>query len=150
MVDFSISRDVQIIRTSACFAAALVFQVHRPQQLSSASGTTRAQTLTLSQVVDNAARKEFGGGSADSSLRTSTDVFLRIGLVAHFDLRIRASSEAGRAIVQAFGVQPLLPREAGEARILKGLQDEKASQDKMVDEDVRQLAVRLERGTKKR
>ena len=111
---------------------------------------TRAQTLTLSQVVDNAARKEFGGGSADSSLRTSTDVFLRIGLVAHFDLRIRAASEAGRAIVQAFGVQPLLPREAGEARILKGLQNEKTSQDKMVDEDVRQLAVRLERGTKKR
>lgn len=110
------------------------------------SGVCLAQpTSILSQVIDAAKREELGGGPTDPTLITSTDVFVRVGLVDHFDLRIRAGSLAGGAIAQAFGVTPLLPKVAGEAKILEGLRNEQASQTEMTMEEVIKLARQLER-----
>ena len=102
-------------------------------------------TSILSQVIDAAKREELGGGPTDPTLITSTDVFVRVGLVDHFDLRIRAGSLAGGAIAQAFGVTPLLTKVAGEAKILEGLRNEQASQSEMTMEEVIKLARQLER-----
>ena len=58
---------------------------------------------------------------ADVTLPNTKDIYVRIGLVRHFDLRIRADSLAGVAISEAFGVERLSD-DAGEARIRAGLE----------------------------
>lgn len=82
---------------------------------------------------------------ADPSLPTASDIFVRRGELAHYELRIRADSPAGRAIVKAFDVKPLLSNDQGQAKILKDLRLEKDSMQTMTDEEVLEVARRLDR-----
>lgn len=102
----------------------------------------------MSQFIDDATRGALGYQRADPTLTTAADIFMRVGYVPHFDLRIRADSLVGRAIVYSFDVKPRLSNADGEAKILKGLRNEMASRTETTQEEVRKLALQFEREEK--
>eukprot|EP00903_Cladosiphon_okamuranus_P011706 g11009.t1 len=80
--------------------------------------------------VYTASRLAFGyeHALADTTLPNADGIYIRIGTVPHFELRLEVVSIASRAIAKALiGIERLSDRQ-GSAEILKGLQKESASQ----------------------
>lgn len=100
-------------------------------------------TLICLQVINNHMRMEWGA-PADLTIPTAADVFLRIGILPHFDVRVRADTPAGRAIAADFGVEHLTGDE-GEKKVLEDLQLDLSSRASMTTEQVLECIRRCER-----
>ena len=98
--------------------------------------------LTLSQVIDDNARLEAGEAPANTALRTADAIFVRTGVLDHFDLRVNADSDTGRAIADAFDAKPL-PNAQRTAKIIEALQLEIAAHSRQTVGKDHELALKL-------
>lgn len=136
----------KVLENLLCTDRTPFFQLCQQQSPFAGMPCTRL-TLMLSQVVDHAARKQFGLDPISPDLPTAEGIFVRSGVAPHFDLWITADSDVGCAIKDGCccGAKSQTPAGGEVEETIRLLKDELASRDPKGEEASHKLALELQR-----